>query len=74
MSRFLGSIIEFTHGALLNKYHLFFDEAHLLLQHTTLIEMLREFICVRLIATTPRELMHLSVFKEYVPIESDTLH
>lgn len=38
-SRCLGSIIEFTHGALLNKYRLFIDEAHLLLMHPALIEM-----------------------------------
>lgn len=67
-SRCLGSIIEFTHGNLLNKYHLFIDEAHLLLLHPALIEMTREFNYVGLITATPRELKHLSVFKDYVTI------
>lgn len=74
-SRCLGSIIEFTHGALLNKYGLFIDEAHLLLQHQALREMMREFNHAGLITSTPRELKHLSAFKEYVPINpSMTTH
>lgn len=40
------------------------DEVHLLLLHSTLIEMTREFNYVELNIATPKELKHLYEFKE----------
>lgn len=71
----MSSVTEFTRGALLNKYRLFIDEIHSLLQTPALIEMTLEFNYVGLITAIPRELKHLSVFKEYAPINpSITTH
>lgn len=61
-SRCLGSIMDFTHGAILNKYRLFIDEAHLLLQHQALREIMRRFNSAGLITATSRELKNLSAF------------
>ena len=63
----MSSVTEFTRGALLYKYRLFIDETHLLLQTPALIEMTREFNYDGFIIAIPRELKHLSVFKEYAP-------
>lgn len=52
-SKCLGSIIEFTHGDLLNKYRLFIDETHLILQDPAFLEMIHEFNYVGLITETP---------------------
>lgn len=48
--------LEFTHGELLNKYQLFIDKAHFLLQHPTLIEMIRKLNYVDFITAIQRKL------------------
>lgn len=47
--------MEFTIEALPNKFCLYIDKAHLLLLHSILIVMTREFNYVELIVATPND-------------------
>lgn len=67
-SKCLGGIIEhfFHHNINFNdQYTLLIDEAHLLLEHISLIEICREFDNVGLITATSTDISCLSVFSEY---------
>ena len=70
-SKCLGGIIEhfYHHHIDFNKhYTLLIDEAHLLLEHISLIEICREFDRVGLITATASDISCLSVFEEYEKI------
>ena len=70
-SKCLGGIIEhFYHHQIdfNSEYTLLIDEAHLLLEHISLIEICREFNKVGLITATASDISCLSVFEEYEKI------
>ncbi|KAK8842838.1 hypothetical protein M9Y10_025704, partial [Tritrichomonas musculus] len=70
-SKCLGGIIEHLyhhHIGFNNHYTLLIDEAHLLLEHISLIEICREFDKVSLIISTASDISCLSVFEEYAKI------
>ena len=70
-SKCLGGIIEhfYHHQIDFNKqYTLLIDEAHLLLEHISLIEICREFNRVGLNTATSSDISCLSVFEEYEEI------
>ena len=70
-SKCLGGIIEhFYHHRLdINQqYTLLIDEAHLLLEHISLIEICMEFDRVGLITATASDISCLSVFEDYVKL------
>ena len=71
-SKCLGGIIEsFYHNHRdINEYALLIDEAHLLLENIPLIEIAREFDKVGLITATSSDISCLSVFSDYVKINS----
>ncbi len=67
-SKCLGGIIEYFYHHNIdfnNEYTLIIDEAHLLLEHISLIEICREFDKVGLITATSNDISSLSVFDEY---------
>lgn len=66
-SKRLGSIIEFTLGALLDNYRLFINEANFLLQHPALIKMTSEFYYAELFSATQRICSHKSIKKDTLP-------
>lgn len=71
-SKCLGGIIEhfYHHNIEFNdEYTLIIDEAHLLLEHISLIEICREFDKVGLITATASDIACLSVFSEYEKIK-----
>lgn len=47
-------------------YFLVVDEAHLLLQHISLIEITKEFDKVTLISATADNIKHLDYFRDYI--------
>ena len=68
-SKCLGSMVEyFFKHKLQNKIDecfLIIDEAHLLLQNTSLIETIRDFKNVGLLSATPEEICNFKVFSQY---------
>lgn len=72
-SKCLGGIIEhFYHHQIdfNSEYTLLIDEAHLILEPISLIEICREFNKVGLITATASDISCLSVFEEYEKINS----
>ena len=70
-SKCLGGIIEYFYHQNINfnnHYTLLIDEAHLLLEHISLIEICREFDRVGLITATASDISSLSVFEDYEKI------
>ena len=65
----LGSMVEyfFRHSMQdkIDECFLIIDEAHLLLQNTSLIETIRDFRNVGLLSATPDDIIHFKVFSEY---------
>ena len=70
-SKCLGGIIEYFYHHNINfnnHYTLLIDEAHLLLEHISLIEICREFDRVGLITATAFDISCLFVFEDYVKL------
>ena len=63
-----NELIEYMELSLIEQYTLVIDEAHLLLENISLIEMCREFNNVALVSATISDISCLSVFKDFVRI------
>ena len=68
-SKCLGSMIEYFYRHKqqnkINECFLIIDEAHLLLQHSSLIETIRDFKHIGLLSATPGDIANFLVFKDF---------
>ena len=68
-SKCLGSMVEYFYRhnqqSKIDECFLIIDEAHLLLQHSTLIETIRDFKHVGLLTATPDDISKFMVFKDF---------
>ena len=68
-SKCLGSMIEYFYRRKqqnkIDECFLIIDEAHLLLQHSTLIETIRDFKHIGLLSATPGDISNFLVFKDF---------
>ena len=67
----LGDLVEYFYRkqqSIKDQYRLVIDEAHLLLEHISLIELCREFDKVSLLSATIEDIEHFSVFDKFVHI------
>ena len=68
-SKCLGTIVEYFYRHKLqhkiDECFLIIDEAHLLLQHASLIETIRDFKNVGLLSATPRDIRKFKVFSDF---------
>ena len=73
-SRCLGSLVESSvnqQNINIKSYSLIIDEAHMLLNNISLMEIIRDFVDVGLISATINDISSLSIFKDFHIIKPD---